>query len=148
MCSARNVDLVRSMGAATVVDYGSADFAVGPMRYELILDNVGNRTIRDLRRDVTPTGMVIMNGGGSPGRVIGAVGSVLRAAVVNLIVRQKITFLPTTQSRDDLIAVAELVEAGTLRPVIDRTYPLVDTAMGLRDVEAGHVPGKVVITVR
>ncbi len=148
VCSARNVDLVRSIGATHVIDYESADFTVGPVRYDMILDNVGNRTIRDLRRAATPTGLVIMNGGGSPGRVIGAVGSVLRAAVVNLFVRQQITFLPTTQNRDDLIAVAELVEAGTLRPVIDRTYPLVDTPTGLRDVEAGHVHGKVVITVR
>ena len=130
-----------------VVDYASEDFADGPVRYDVILDNVGNRTIRDLRRAVTPTGMVIVNGGGSPGRVIGAVGSILRAAVVNLFVRQKITLVPTTWSRDDLLAVAELVEAGSLRSVIDRTYPLVDTAAGLQYVEAGHARGKVVIAV-
>ncbi len=74
-------------------------------------------------------------------------GSVLRAALVNLFVRQQIMFLPTTQSRDDLLAVAAMVDAGTLRPVIDRTYPLADTAAGLRHVEAGHAQGKVVITV-
>ncbi len=147
VCSARNVDLVRSIGAATVVDYQSADFVAGPQRYDLILDNVGNRTIRDLRRAATPTGRVIVNGGGSPGHLIGAVGSVLRAALTNLFVRQQIMFLPTTQSRDDLLAVAAMVEAGTLRPVIDRTYPLADTAAGLRHVEAGHAQGKVVIAV-
>ncbi len=148
VCSARNVDLVLSMGATHVVDYQSTDFTVGFVRYDMILDNVGNRAIRDLRRAVTPTGLVIMNGGGSPGRVIGAVGSVLRAAIVNLFVRQQIAFLPTTQRRDDLVAIAELVEAGTLRPVIDRTYPLADAAAGLREVEAGHVRGKVVIAVQ
>ena len=147
VCSARNVDLVRSIGAARVIDYTSEDFVDGPMRYDVILDNVGNRTIRDLRRAVTPRGRVIVNGGGSPGHLIGAVGSVLGAAVVNLFVRQQIMFLPTTQSQDDLLAVAEMVEAGTLRPVIDRTYPLADTAAGLRHVEAGHAQGKVVITV-
>ena len=147
VCSARNTDLVRSIGATHVVDYTSEDFADGPVRYDLILDNVGNRSIRDLRRAVTPTGTVIVNGGGSPGHVIGAVGSILRAAIVNLFVRQQITMVPTTWSRDDLLAVAELVEAGTLRPVIDRTYPLADTAAGLRYVEAGHARGKVVITV-
>jgi NADPH:quinone reductase-like Zn-dependent oxidoreductase len=148
VCSARNVDLVRSIGAAHMIDYASEDFVDGPVRYDLILDNIGNRTIRDLRRAVTPNGRVIVNGGGSPGHIIGAVGSVLRAAMVNLFVRQQIMFLPTTQSQDDLLAVAEMVEAGTVRPVIDRTYPLADTSAGLRHVEAGHARGKVVITVR
>ena len=113
----------------------------------MILDNVGNRSIRDLRRAVTPTGTVILNGGGSPGRVIGAVGDLLRAAVINLFVSQQITFVPTTQSRDDLLAVAELVGSGALRPDVDRTFPLVDTASALTYVEAGHARGKVVITV-
>ena len=111
------------------------------------MDNVGNRTLRDLRRAATPTGTVIVNGGGSPGRIIGAVGSILRATIVNLFVRQRITMVPTTWSREDLLAVTELVDAGTLRPVIDHTYPMTETAAGLRHVEAGHARGKVVITV-
>jgi NADPH:quinone reductase-like Zn-dependent oxidoreductase len=148
VCSARNTHLVRSIGAAHMIDYTSQDFADAPARYDVILDNVGNRTIRDLRRAVTPTGIVIVNGGGSPGRVVGAVGSVLRAAVVNLFVRQQITMVPTTWSGDDLRAVVDLVDAGTLQPVIDRTYPLIDTTAALEYVEAGHARGKVVITVR
>ena len=92
--------------------------------------------------------MILLNGGGSPGRVIGAVGSILRAAVLNLFVRQKITFVPTSQCRDDMVNVAELVDAGTLRPVIDRSYPLTETADALRYVETGHARGKVIITVR
>jgi len=147
VCSARNVDLVRSIGASHVIDYASADFADPPARFDVILDNIGNRTIRDLRRAVTPTGTIIANGGGSPGHLIGAVGSILRAAAVNPFVRQRITMVPTAWSRGDLLAVADLVEAGTLRSVIDRTYPLVDTAEALRYVEAGHARGKVVITV-
>ena len=147
VCSARKVDLVRSIGAAQVIDYASEDFADSSVRYDLILDNVGNRKIRDLRRAVTPTGMVLVNGGGSPGHVIGAVGSIVGAVVVNLFVRQRIAFVPTKQTRDDLLAVAQLVDAGTLRPVIDRTYPLADTAAALRYIEAGHAGGKVVITV-
>jgi NADPH:quinone reductase-like Zn-dependent oxidoreductase len=147
VCSGRNVDLVRSLGASHVVDYSSEDFVDGPGRFDVILDNVGNRSVRDLRRAVTPTGTVILNGGGSPGRIIGAVGGLLRAAVINLFVSQKITFVPTTQSRDDLLAVAELVESGALRPVIERTFPLVDTAAALKYVEAGHARGKVVIAV-
>ena len=148
VCSARNIDMVRSLGATHVLDYASEDFADGPSRYDVILDNVGNRTIRDLRRAATPTGTIVVNGGGSPGHLIGAVGSILRAAiVVNLFVRQRITMVPTTWSRDDLLAVTELVDAGTLRPVIDRTYPLAEAAAGLQHVEAGHARGKVVITV-
>jgi NADPH:quinone reductase-like Zn-dependent oxidoreductase len=147
VCSARNAEVVRSIGAAHVIDYASEDFADGPVRYDVILDNVGNRSIRHLRSAVTPTGTVIVNGGGSPGHVIGAVGSILRAAILNLFVRQQITFVPTTQSREDLLAVAELVENGALRPVVDRTYPLVDTAAALRYVEPGHARGKVVIAV-
>ena len=80
VCSARNTDMVRSLGATHVVDYASEDFADGTIRYDVILDNVGNRSIRDLRRAATPTGIVIVNGGGSPGHIIGAVGSILRAA--------------------------------------------------------------------
>jgi len=147
VCSARNTDMVRKIGATHVIDYGSEDFADGTRQYDVILDNVGNRSIRDLRRAATPTGIVIVNGGGSPGHIIGAVGSILRAAIVNLFVRQQITMVPTTWSRDDLLAVTEMVDTGTLRPVIDRTFPLADAAAGLQHVEAGHASGKVVITV-
>jgi NADPH:quinone reductase-like Zn-dependent oxidoreductase len=147
VCSARNTDMVRSVGATHVVDYASEDFTAGTIRYDVVLDNVGNRKLRDLRRAATPTGTVIVNGGGSPGRIIGAVGSILRAAIVNLFVRQRITMVPTTWSREDLLAVTELVDNGTLCPVIDRTYPLADAAAGLRHVEGGHARGKVVITI-
>jgi NADPH:quinone reductase-like Zn-dependent oxidoreductase len=147
VCSAGNADLVRSVGAAHVIDYAVKDFADGSVRYDVILDNVGNRTLRDLRRAVTPTGTVVVNGGGSPGRLIGGIGAILRAAVVNLFVRQRITMVPTAWSGEDLRAVAELVEAGTLRSVIDRKYPLLDTAAALRYVEGGHTHGKVVIAM-
>jgi len=147
VCSARNTDMMRSAGATHVIDYTSEDFADGTTRYDVILDNVGNRSIRDLRRAATPTGIVIVIGGGSPGHIIGAPGSILHAAIVNLFVRQQITMVPTTWSRDDLLAVTELADTGTLRPVIDRTYPLADTATGLQHVEAEHTRGKVVITV-
>jgi len=147
VCSTRNIDMVRSIGATHVVDYASEDFTDETIRYDVVLDNVGNRSIRDLRRAATPTGIVIVNGGGSPGHLIGAPGSILRAVIVNLFVRQQITMVPTTWSRDDLLAVSELADTGTLRPVIDRTYPLADTATGLQHVEAGHARGKVVITV-
>jgi len=147
VCSARNSDMVRSIGAAHVINYEAEDFADGRVRYDLILDNVGNRTIGDLRRAVTPGGTVVVNAGGSPGKVFGAVGGLLRAAIVNLFAKQRITMVPTTWSKGDLLAVTELVDAGHVRPVIDRTYPLAETAAALQHVEAGHARGKVVIAV-
>ena len=147
VCNTRNTDLVRSIGATHVVDYTSTDFTDGPVRYDLILDNIGNRSIRDLRHATTPTGTVILNGGGSPGHIIGPVGSILHAAVVNPFVHQQITIVPTTWNSQDLLAVTELVDTGKLRPIIDRTYPLADAAAALQYIEAGHARGKVVITV-
>ncbi len=147
VCSARNADMVTSIGAKQVIDYARDDFADGSVRYDLILDNVGNRSLADLRRAVTPSGTLLLNGGGSPGAVIGAVGSLLSAAAMNLFVRQKIAFVPTKETRQDLIDVTAMVQAGTVRPVIDRTYPLAETAAAIGYVEGGHASGKVVVTV-
>ena len=147
VCSGPKSDLVRLIGATHVIDYASEDFADGAVRYDLILDNVGNRTVGELRRAATPTGTVIVNAGGSPGKVIGAVGGILGAAMVNLFASQRITIVPTSWSKEDLLAVRELVCSGHLRPVIDCTYPLADAAAALRYVETGHARGKVVITV-
>jgi NADPH:quinone reductase-like Zn-dependent oxidoreductase len=113
----------------------------------VILDNVGNQPLSRLRRALTPTGILVLNAGGSPGRVFGAVGSMLRAVVANGFVRQRLRILPTREDRADLVGVTRLIEDGKLTPVIGRTYPLADTAEGLRYVEAGHARGKVVVTV-
>ena len=147
VCSTRNVELVRSIGAAHVIDYTTADFTAGRVRYDVILDNVGNRPLSQLRRALTPTGILVLNGGGSPGHVLGPVGSILRAMVVNRLVRERLRLLPHEQNSDQLLTLTGLIEAGKLTPVLDRTYPLADTAEGLRRVEQGHVRGKVVITV-
>jgi NADPH:quinone reductase-like Zn-dependent oxidoreductase len=147
VCSARNVELVRSIGAAHVVDYTTEDFTDTPARYDVILDNVGNRPLSRLRRALTPTGTLVLNAGGSPGRVVGAVGSILRAVAVNAFVRQRLRPLPSKQDRQELLTVTELVEEGKLSPVLDRTYPLSDTAEGLRHVEHGHARGKVIISM-
>jgi NADPH:quinone reductase-like Zn-dependent oxidoreductase len=147
VCSTRNVELVRSIGAAHVVDYTTADFTTGRVRYDVILDNVGNRPLSQLRRALAPTGILVLNGGGSPGHVLGPVGSILRAVVVNRLVRERLRLLPHEQNSDQLLTLTGLIEAGKLTPVLDRTYPLDDTAEGLRRVEQGHARGKVVITV-
>jgi NADPH:quinone reductase-like Zn-dependent oxidoreductase len=147
VCSTRNVDLVRSLGAAHVVDYTAEDFTAGPARYDVILDNVGNRPLRRLRRALTPTGTLVFNAGGSPGHLIGAVGAGLRVVAVNGFARQRLRVMSFVQERSDLLAVTGLIEAGQLTPVLDRTYPLAGTAEGLRYVEAGHARGKAIITM-
>lgn len=147
VCGTGNVELVRSLGAAHVVDYTREDFTGAHARYDVILDNVGNRPLRLLRRTLTPAGTLVVNAGGSPGAVIGAVGSMLRVVVLNGFARQRLRVIPAIQRREDLLAVTDLIEAGKLRPVVGRTYPLADTAEGLRHVERGHARGKAVVTV-
>jgi NADPH:quinone reductase-like Zn-dependent oxidoreductase len=147
VCSTRNVDLVRSIGAAHVVDYTTEDFTDGRAHFDVILDNVCNRPLGRLRRTLTPTGILVLNGGGSPGHVLGPVGSILRAVVVNRFVRERLRLVPHEQKSDQLLTLTGLIEAGKLTPVLDRTYPLADTAEGLRRVEQGHARGKVVITM-
>ena len=148
VCSTRNVELVRSIGAAHVIDYTREDFTDGLSRYDVILDNVGNRPLRRLRRALTSTGTLVSNAGGSPdGRVFGPIGRILRVVAVNGVVRQRLRPLPDTWNRAHLLAVTELIEAGKVTPVLDRTYALADTAAGLRYVEDGHARGKVVVSV-
>ena len=148
VCSTANVELVRSIGAAHVVDYTREDFTDGRLRYDVVHDNVGNHPLRRLRRALTPTGTLVSNAGGSPGgRLLGPIGAILGVLAVNAFVRQRLRPLPDTWTREHLLAVTELIEAGNLMPVVGRTYPLADTAAGLRDVEGGHARGKVVITV-
>jgi NADPH:quinone reductase-like Zn-dependent oxidoreductase len=151
VCSAGNADLVRSLGAAHVVDYAREDFTDGRARFDVILDNVGNRPLRTLRRALTPTGTLVANGGGSPGRLVGAVGSLLRVVVVDAFVRQRLRPIhpaaPAGPTREDLLAITALIEAGRLTPVVDRTLPLAEAAEAVRHVEGGHARGKTVITV-
>jgi NADPH:quinone reductase-like Zn-dependent oxidoreductase len=147
VCSTRNADLVRSLGAAHVIDYTTDDFTREPDRYDVILDNVGNQPLSRLRRALAPAGILVLNAGGSPGQVVGPLGAMARAAVVDRFVRQRLRFLPTREDRAELAAITVLIEDGKLTPVVDRTYPLADTAEGLRHVEGGHARGKVVITV-
>jgi NADPH:quinone reductase-like Zn-dependent oxidoreductase len=147
VCSARNVELVRSIGAAHVVDYARQDFTGGRTRYDVILDNVSGLPLSRLRGALTPKGTLVLNGGGSPGHVLGPVAGILRAVVANAFTSQRLRPLPARQDRAELLAVTGLIEDGKLLPVIDRTYPLAETAEGLRIVEQGHARGKIVVTV-
>ena len=147
VCSTGNVELVRSLGAAHVIDYTAEDFTAGPIRYDVILDNVSSLPLKRLRRVLTPKGTLVLNGGGSPGHVFGPIGALLEAVVVNPFVSQRLRPLPSKTDRQELLDVTALVEEGKLMPVVDRTYPLAEVAEGLRHVEQGHARGKVVVTV-
>jgi len=147
VCSTRNVELVRSIGATHVIDYTTEDFADGRTRYDVILDNVSSLPLTRLRGALTPKGTLVLNGGGSPGHVFGPVAGMLRAMAANAFVSQRLRPLPSRQDRDELLAVTGLIEDGKLMPVVDRTYPLAETAEGLRTVEQGHTRGKVVVAV-
>jgi NADPH:quinone reductase-like Zn-dependent oxidoreductase len=144
VCSTRNVDLVRSIGADHVVDYTKEDFTKGTPRYDFILDNVGNHSMSDTRRALTPDGMLQPNGGGHSG----GLGDVIKALVTSLFVRQQGRPSVKFQNNGDLLVLKELVEAGKVRPVIDGTYPLGGTPAAIGHVAAGHARGTVVVKVR
>jgi NADPH:quinone reductase-like Zn-dependent oxidoreductase len=141
VCSTRNVEMVRSLGADRVFDYTREDFTRSGERYDLILDNVSSRSFSDLRRALTPQGQIIPNSG------YGGMGYVLRAFALAPFLRQLQAPLMAEPTGKDLDALSELVAAGKLAPVIDRTYSLAETAAALRYFADEHPRGKVVITV-
>jgi len=148
VCSTRNVDMVRSIGADRVIDYTQEDLAKNGQRYDFILDNVGNHSLSDLRRMLTPTGILQPNGGGhSNNRWIGPMGSVIKANVLSRFVRQQGGAFIATNNKEDRQFLKGLIEAGKVTPVIDRTYPLSETSEAIGYVGEGHARGKVVITV-
>jgi NADPH:quinone reductase-like Zn-dependent oxidoreductase len=146
VCSGPNVELVRSIGADEVVDYTVDDFTRSEHPYDLILDTVGNRSLRQLRRALTKKGTLVVVGGGG-GRLLGPVAQLARALLLSRFVSQQVKALMAHIGKDDLNLLKELVEAGKLTPVIDRTYTLSEVPEAIRYLETKHARGKVVITV-
>ena len=144
VCSTKNVELVRSIGADDVVDYTREDFTEGGQQYDLILDNVGNHSMARTRRALKPTGILISNGGGHAG---GKLGRTLRTLLVSLIVRQQAAPTVKTQNRNDLLALKTLVEDGQITPVIDGTYQLSETRQAIERVASGRTRGTIVISM-
>jgi NADPH:quinone reductase-like Zn-dependent oxidoreductase len=144
VCSTKNLELVRSIGADHVIDYTQQNFRDGDERYDFILDNVGDRSMADTRHALTPNGTLLSNGGG---HAAGKLGRTIRGFLASLVVRQQARPSVKTQNRSDLIALKELVEAGQVRPVIGGTYPLSQTAEAISQVAAGHARGTLVIAV-
>ncbi len=146
VCSTRNMELVRSVGADHVIDHTRTDFTRMGLRYDVIFDNVEAQSLSEVRRALTPTGTLIPNSGRG-GRWVGPLGRVVKARTRSLFTRQTLRPFTSFGKRRDLLDLAELLEAAQLTPVIDRTYPLSEAAEALRYVGAGHTRGKVVITV-
>jgi NADPH:quinone reductase-like Zn-dependent oxidoreductase len=145
VCSTKNVDLVRSLGADRVIDYTRDDFTQDGERFDMLLDNVGNRSLSEMRRVLTPNGKCIM--AGAPKTLSGALSRILKAFAWSPFLRQKFTFFIAKMKKDDLMSLCRLVSAGKLTPSIDRLYPLSETAAAIAYVEEGHARAKVVITV-
>jgi NADPH:quinone reductase-like Zn-dependent oxidoreductase len=146
VCSPRNVELVRSLGADHIVDYTKTDFTRAEKRYDVILDNVEAQPLAAVRRALTPTGTLIPNSGRG-GRWLGPIGRIAKARVLSGFTRQQLRPSTSIAKRQDLLTLADLLTTGQVRPVIDRTYPLGEAADAFRYVAAGHTRGKVVITV-
>ena len=141
------LDLVRALGADHVIDYTREDFAATPGHYDLIIDIAGIPTLSRLRRALTPTGTAVITGGEDGGRLTGGMNRQLRALIVSLFVRQRLTMFVNKVRGSDLTRLTELIEAGQVTPCLDRTYPLDQAADALRDLAAGKVRGKIAITL-
>jgi len=149
VCSTRNVDLVRSLGADHVIDYTKEDFAKGEQRYDVILDNVPNHSLSECRRILNPNGKYVLIGGGGPNdsRWVGPFGRVIKTMLLSPFMSQKMGMMMADANHNDLTILADMMQSGKLKPVIDRTYKLAEVPAAIAYLEQGHARGKVVITV-
>ncbi len=149
VCSSRNVDMVLALGADRVIDYTKEDYTSGEQKYDVILDNVGNRSLSDNRRVLVADGRYVLIGGGGPenGRWIGPMAKPINAAVLSLFVSQDMGMHLAELTPEDLKVLSDLMQSGKVTPVIDRSYPLNEVPDAIRYLEEGHARGKVIITL-
>src|SRR6266487_2915165 len=147
VCSTRNVDLVRSLGADHVIDDTKEDFAKSDQRYDVILDNVPNHSLSEIRRVLNPKGKYVLIGGGGPNdnTWIGPFGRIIQTAVLSPFIGQQMGMMMADANQKDLTILADMMQSGKLKPVIDRNYKLEQVPDAIRYVEQGHARGKVVI---
>lgn len=143
VCSGKNVELVRSLGVDRIIDYTRDDFTQDSERYDLLLDNVGNRTLSTMRRVLRPDGKCVM--AGAPKKISPVLPRLLKAFAWSPFIRQKFIFFIAKMNRDDLTTLCGLINSGKLTPEIDRRYPLDETANALAYAEEGHARAKIVI---
>jgi NADPH:quinone reductase-like Zn-dependent oxidoreductase len=147
VCRTANVDMVRELGADHVIDRTREDFTDGGQRYDVVMQVGGTRSASDCRRALTPKGTLVSISGDSSGRVIGPVGRMIKTRALSPFVGQNLVSFIVSPNAHDLLALKQLIEAGDVTPVVDRTYPLSEVPDAIRYVEEGHSHGKVVITV-
>ncbi|MCL1693581.1 MAG: NAD(P)-dependent alcohol dehydrogenase [Actinomycetia bacterium] len=146
VCSTRNVDMVRSIGADHVIDYTKEDIAESGQRYDVILDMAGNRSISELRGALTREGTLVIVGG-TGGRFLMGFGRTLRGVALSPFVGQNLRQFMSSTNKDDLVVLKELIEDEKVTPVVDRTFALEDTAEALSYVGQRHTRGKTVVTI-
>ena len=149
VCSTRNVDLVKSLGADHVIDYTKENVLQGAQQYDVILDNVGNLPLLASRKIMSPKGILVIVGGGGPdnGKWIGPMASPIKALALGPFVSQQFIMVLAAIEKADLTILKEMLETKQITPVIDRTYPLKDVPAAIRYLEEGHARGKVIISV-
>jgi len=147
VCSTKNVELVRSIGADQVIDYTREDFTKGAQRYDLILDNVSTHGLLDYKRVMTPNGIYVGVGSTETGRWFSWLVGPVEAWLLSPFTSQKFGTIFAELNKEDIATLAGLMESGKVTPVIDRTYKLSEAAEALRYLEKGHARGKVVVTV-
>jgi NADPH:quinone reductase-like Zn-dependent oxidoreductase len=147
VCSTRNVEAARSLGADRVVDYTREDFTATSPGHDLLLDVAGSRPWPACRRVLTPRGRLVLVGAPKGSRLLGPLGHIAGVRLASLRGGQKVVFFISKGSGEDLATLAELLEAGTVTPCVERTYPLAEAAGALRHLGEGHARGKLVVTV-
>jgi NADPH:quinone reductase-like Zn-dependent oxidoreductase len=149
VCSGRNVDMVRSLGADHVIDYTKEDFTKSGPRYDVILDNVGNRSLSESRRVLTPNGKYVLVGGGgvNDNRWLGPIGMVIKTLLLKPFIHQEMKMMLSEVKKEDLTLLADLMHSGKVTPVIDKAYPFSEIREAVRYVETGRARGKVAVTL-
>jgi NADPH:quinone reductase-like Zn-dependent oxidoreductase len=147
VCSTRNVEMVRSLGADRVVDYTTEDFVADGRRYDAILDNVGNRSLTDCRRALADDGVLVVVSGPKHNKWLGPVSRFVLARLRFLVGPRRVVTFTANETQDELLELVRMIEAGEFRSVIDRTFPLVETADAIRYLATGHARAKVLVRV-
>jgi NADPH:quinone reductase-like Zn-dependent oxidoreductase len=147
VCSTTKVDLVRSLGADHAIDYTYEDFADGKQRYDVIIDTGGHSSLTRLRRALAPKGTLVIVGAETDGRWFGGFDRSIRAALLSRLVGQQLIAFVNSENYEDMIVLKEMIEAGKVRPVMDRTFPLSEAPKAIHYLEEGHARGKVAVTV-